>query len=675
MDIVMLPILCNSQARDREEIVQPPVRRDTPAQNEALPCAVEHEELKARRTESVDPDAHAACCGMDVDWLQAEAEACSLWQEEKEAGTTTSPDHLVRGKSFSESDRNGIICTERAPSPEKEAHGNTHSLWEWLLEEFAVTSPGWPIRAAKDRTDRARSVSPFILGPNSLPEDEHASTNEANSDSLEHSPTPPPPALPSTPTVGSNSGYRFVSFGLPEPATEQSVLAMLSRQQTPQHTFQKRDHFRSPLLATTALVARLPSEQNPNPLLTTPFSLLQHLQLSSCHAEMRAHPFPPLPPKHEMPPEEFQVALMSEEKRDTVGQDIEEGLLRSMGWSSDGPIDQQSTPQTHCRTLMRARVESQPFAFTGNAASIQFGSAPKVSNEITSLHLSPSCSIDRYHLEFPSSRPWQHAHETVNPALEDEGVQVSDTPSRLRSFGAIDQHPIDWALYGLRQDQEGNTQVAEEGVAVSPRSVSVESSPSHRSPCASSVGPAWTGSLQDDQAADASVAVLPGDTFGSAPMIRFGATPSRSSLSSTPKHYMDRPLDGPVRDALGNVHATDEGILITTTTHTSTTTSSPSPHRPNTIFRFGSDNPDNRRLFKSDHSRSRCRSHSRGRQLDNQCTDKASCKWSGYDGRAHSPNPPAPPRSASADPLPAVAELALVIDPIEPVVQKFKELA
>ncbi|KAK0798408.1 hypothetical protein LTR91_012717 [Friedmanniomyces endolithicus] len=57
--------------------------------------------------------------------------------------------------------------------------------------------------------------------------------------------------------------------------------------------------------------ARLPMEPDPHNFLVLPTLLdfMQPLQLPNCHHEMRADPFPPFPPREEMPPEDFQLSF------------------------------------------------------------------------------------------------------------------------------------------------------------------------------------------------------------------------------------------------------------------------------------------------------------------------------------------------------------------------------
>ncbi|KAK0905788.1 hypothetical protein LTR02_006333 [Friedmanniomyces endolithicus] len=57
--------------------------------------------------------------------------------------------------------------------------------------------------------------------------------------------------------------------------------------------------------------ARLPMEPDPHNFLVlpTPLNFLQLLQFPSCHHDMRADPFPPFPPREEMPPEDFQISF------------------------------------------------------------------------------------------------------------------------------------------------------------------------------------------------------------------------------------------------------------------------------------------------------------------------------------------------------------------------------
>ncbi|KAK0267757.1 hypothetical protein LTR35_016047 [Friedmanniomyces endolithicus] len=57
--------------------------------------------------------------------------------------------------------------------------------------------------------------------------------------------------------------------------------------------------------------ARLPMEPDPHNFLVlpTPLNFLQLLQFPSCHHIMRADPFPPFPPREEMPPEDFQISF------------------------------------------------------------------------------------------------------------------------------------------------------------------------------------------------------------------------------------------------------------------------------------------------------------------------------------------------------------------------------
>ncbi|KAK1819908.1 hypothetical protein LTR12_005630 [Friedmanniomyces endolithicus] len=57
--------------------------------------------------------------------------------------------------------------------------------------------------------------------------------------------------------------------------------------------------------------ARLPMEPDPHNFLVlpTPLNFLQLLQFPSCHHDMLADPFPPFPPREEMPPEDFQISF------------------------------------------------------------------------------------------------------------------------------------------------------------------------------------------------------------------------------------------------------------------------------------------------------------------------------------------------------------------------------
>ncbi|KAK0981795.1 hypothetical protein LTR54_014860 [Friedmanniomyces endolithicus] len=57
--------------------------------------------------------------------------------------------------------------------------------------------------------------------------------------------------------------------------------------------------------------ARLPTEPDPHNFLVLPslLNFLQPLQIPSCHHDMRADPFPPFPPRDEMPPEDFQLSF------------------------------------------------------------------------------------------------------------------------------------------------------------------------------------------------------------------------------------------------------------------------------------------------------------------------------------------------------------------------------
>ncbi|KAK1820752.1 hypothetical protein LTR12_004778 [Friedmanniomyces endolithicus] len=56
--------------------------------------------------------------------------------------------------------------------------------------------------------------------------------------------------------------------------------------------------------------ARLPMEPDPHNFLVLPtlLNFMQPLQFLGCHHEMRADPFPPFPPREEMPPEDFQLS-------------------------------------------------------------------------------------------------------------------------------------------------------------------------------------------------------------------------------------------------------------------------------------------------------------------------------------------------------------------------------